>query len=160
MQRAQYEFATNLDLSMTIILAAMGFEAELSRLHHKWQLLAAWDKAIDIASEKLDELLRKHPNIKEKINAVAALMHPSGLDDFVNGQADVRQVVAEGYPSLAGKPLADGIQRALFWPRNAIVHMGRIASEREEAVRALNVARLGVYVLDRMDEIKRNATAV
>jgi hypothetical protein len=159
LQRAQYEFATIRDLSMTIIFAAMGFEAELSRLHHKWQRLAAWDKAIDIANEKLDELLRRHPNIKDKINTVAVLMHPPGIDDFVRGQDDLRQIVSEGYPSLSGQPMAEGLQRALFWPRNTILHMGRIASEHEEAVRALNVARLGVYVLDRMDEKKRNAPA-
>jgi hypothetical protein len=153
--RADHEFTDNHDLTLAVILSAMAFESELSRLHHKCLTIAALQAAREISDEELDELLRKHPNIRDKIDHVACLLHGPGLDHFVAGESDINQIVKEGFPSLHGTSLAEGVQKFLFWPRNRVVHMGRIVRERQEAIIALNVARLGILIFDRMDKKRR-----
>jgi hypothetical protein len=155
--RAEYEFTTNRDLTVTVILAAMAFEAELSRLHHKWRTIGALKRAHEISDEELEKLLRKHARIRDKINHVARLMHRPGLDNFVSTDVGLRRIVDEGYPSLHSGSLAQGFERALFWPRNRVVHMGKVIRERQDAVRGLNLARLGIYIFDRLDHLKRDS---
>ena len=153
--RAEHEFKENSDLTLAVVLSAMAFDTEISRLHHKWRTIAAYEVAHDISDEELDVLLRKHSSVRDKMDHVAGLMHAPGLDDFVGGEPDLRQIVTEGYPSLKGSPLSAGFQQALFWPRNRVVHMGHMVRERQQAVRALNLSRLGIYIFDRMDQRRR-----
>ena len=155
--RAVHEFNANSDFTLAVILAAMAFETELSRFHHKWRRLGAWDQAHDITNEELDDLLRKHVNIKGRIEHIADLLNTKGLEGFVQGEKELRDIINQGYPSLHNVSLAEGFQRFLFWPRNRVLHLGQVIQKKQEAVRALNLARLGIYIFDRMDEAKRAA---
>jgi hypothetical protein len=155
LQRAAHEFASKSDFSMTIVMSAMAFECELSRLHHKWEQLAALSASTWVKDEALDELLRRYHTIVEKIEAVTKLMHPQGLDDFVGRSRELRDALTAHSPEVALGQLAAGFQQKLFWPRNRILHLGATNYSREDAAQCYRLAALGVAILSRMDEAKR-----
>jgi len=155
MMRARYEYVRIQDYSLSIVLAAMAFESELARLHHKWKRIAAADAATYPSDQELDDLLRKYPNIANRINLVFSLLHSRGLEGFLEANAEVAKAIAANFPSLDIRDLAKSIQEKLFWRRNRILHLGYARYDAEDAMRCMNISELGMDMLEALD-LERN----
>ncbi len=153
--RAQCELQQQHDYAMTIVLSAVAFEAELSRLHHKWEKIAALLGMTEVTDSVLDELLRRYSNIKDKIEHVCKLMHAAGIDDFVAGEIELRQIITGGFPSLRIGSLAEDFQKGLFWPRNRVLHLGYAEFGEQDAQRCFTRAAVGLQILQKLDLAKR-----
>ncbi len=152
--RARWELEEQQDYSMAIVLSALAFEAELSRLHHKWEGITALNQVTD---EALDEILRRFGNISDKIEHISRLMYRTGLDDFVQRNDELCKTIANGFPSLALGDLARSFQHKLFWPRNRVLHLGYAGFQRDDAARCFSIAALGLRILQQLDEERRKA---
>jgi hypothetical protein len=150
-RKAQYEFHHNRDYSMTIVLAAAALESEVSRLHKKWEQIRGIDNGDWIDGETLDAKLRSYKSIVVKIEGVAALVHPRGLQNFLDNSDGLRETIAKGFPSVGVSTLASDLQKLLFWPRNRILHAGYGGHTEADAIRCLNLALLGLRVFQEMD---------
>lgn len=158
--RATHEHISEKDDALTIVFAAMAFEAEMAQLHHKWVEIGELRANREIADEELDERLRRLGTaIAAKIDGVSRLMHPAGIDDFVATAAsrDLRETMPR-FPSLPLGSLATAFQRELFWPRNRVLHSGEDRFAPEAGPRALSIARLGLWIWYEMDAAKRGAS--
>lgn len=155
--RSRHELLVEGDYSMSILLAAMALEAELSRLFRKWSGIAALRSNRDPDEDQIEEMLRRFGTINDKIEGVAVLLHAEGIDKFVEASAEFSPIIREGFPSLRIGSLAGDLQKTLFWARNKIIHGGYAKSTKEEAQKCHNVAWLGLRVFESMDLAKRAA---
>jgi hypothetical protein len=150
------------DLSMSIVFAAMGIECELSRLYFKWKEIdyqfdnnfSARDEFDRVGAE---EELRKIGSARQKLEAVATLLHPEGLQDFVFRPENSLQMNAltSVFTTVDPKKFAEGIQRDLFWRRNAVLHQGVTTTVDQPTADYL--VRLALLVLEtfrHMDEAR------
>lgn len=153
--RSRHELLVEGDYSMSILLAAMAFEAELSRLFRKWSEIAELRSNREPDERQIEEMLRGFRTIVEKIDEVAAMLYAGGIDKFVQASAEFSPIVRDGFPSLRFGSLASDFQKALFWPRNRIIHGGYAKSTKEEAEKCHNVSWLGLRVFQSMDRAKR-----
>jgi hypothetical protein len=150
LMRAQEEYRRG-DYTMAIVLCAMAFEAELARVFVKWSRIDTLTRKRmpdDEAIEK--EYRRLGRNVATKIDAVATLLDARGLDGFASGHP-LGQTITKDFPSLNVGSLADDIQRALFWPRNRILHAGHTDYRKEDALRCYNIAQFAIALLREMD---------
>lgn len=109
----------------------------------------------EISDADLEEQLRRYQTIKVKIEEVAKLMDSRGFTQFVKETDDLRETIVEGFPSLNIDSLASSFQEKLFWPRNRILHLGYSSYREDDAFRSLNIAVLGLKILEVMDRNKR-----
>ncbi len=79
------------------------------------------------------------------------LMDARGFTQFVKETEDLRETIVEGFPSLDIDNLATSFQKNLFWPRNRILHLGYSNYKEGDAFRSLNIAVLGLRILEVMD---------
>jgi hypothetical protein len=154
LRRAEFEISRNKDYSMSVVISAMAFECELSRLHHKCEQLAALEASKWLDDSALDKKLRKYRNIGDRIEEICRLLYAPGIDDFVSGMPDLKEAVIKASPHLSFGTLARSFQESLFWPRNRILHLGETIVTRDNALELLNMATIGVVILNRMDERK------
>ncbi|MCZ6671579.1 MAG: hypothetical protein O7C75_01430, partial [Verrucomicrobia bacterium] len=103
----------------------------------------------------LDQLLRRHGNIKGKIEHVCKLLHPAGINDFVANDPQLNNAISKDYPSLRIGKLAEDFQINLFWPRNRILHLGYAKYGKDDANRCFNRAAIGLWILEKLDWEKR-----
>lgn len=150
--RSKYELKEKKDYSLSIVFSAAAFECELSRLYFKWNYIGRDE---DISDADLEEQLRRHKTIKVKIEEVAKLMDSRGFTQFVKETDDLRETIVEGFPSLNIDSLASSFQEHLFWPRNRILHLDDSKYREDDAVRSINIALLGLRILEVMDRNKR-----
>ncbi len=156
--RSEWEHNARKDYSMSIILSAMAFECELSRLFNKWTHISALTSEQDrVNDEEIETMLRKYASIRERIEAVGKLLDPRGLDDFVRSSARLRETIESGFPSLHIGSLAQDFQRTLFWPRNRILHTGYTGYTQEDSARCHSIARLALGILHDMDLARRTS---
>jgi hypothetical protein len=150
LSRSFHELKIVEDYSMCIVLAAMAFEAQLSWLHRKWRGIEASlaDNPVDDAA--LEEELREHRTIAEKIEAICVHVQPLGLDGFVDSTGDLRESLNR-FPSLQGDRLSTQFQKKLFWPRNRILHAGYADYSQQDAERCYTIAQFGLSVLHSLD---------
>jgi hypothetical protein len=163
LEKARWEYLNAADYSTSIVFAAMAIEAELARMYFKWRGIDVLHGMIaglrPLAADRLsDEELNEEyrslgRTIAEKIDTVARLLDPRGIDEFAK-TSDLREQIAEGFPSLALGSLAADIQQTVFWPRNRIVHAGYLDHTAEDAKRVCNVASLVLELLKRMDRAR------
>jgi hypothetical protein len=166
--KANHEFRTREDYSMTILMSAMAVEAELARVFFKWTQIdwlegaksgqdrSGWGAVPRSQPERLeDEYRRLGTRIAQKIERVGEFLHPAGIDEFVKADDELRQKIETGYPSLTIGSLAESFQQSLFRPRNRFVHSGYVDHTKDEALRCYNIASLGVEILARMDDARR-----
>lgn len=154
--RARFELVEKKDYSLSIVLSATAFECELSRLHYKWNQLAALDKGECIADSDLEEMLRKYRSIDLKIEAVARLMDPLGLTSFVMESQELAETVRKGFPSLHIDQLAKDFQKTLFRPRNRILHLADSSFREPDAKRCISISALALRIFEAMDVTKSN----
>lgn len=150
--RSQYELKEKKDYNLTIVFSAMAVECELSRLFFKWNFIGRDE---DISNAELEEQLRHYKTINIKIEEIAKLMDSRGITQFVKETDDLREMIVSGFPSLYIDSLPISFQKNLFWPRNRILHLGDYRYAKEEAaIRCLNIAALGLKILEVMDRKK------
>jgi hypothetical protein len=156
LEKARGEYIDSGDNSMTIVLAAMAIEAEISRLYFKWRRVDSMRVERRVPTDQeLDEGYRGLGlNIADKIEAVARLLFPEGIDVFAATSAVAEQIKA-GYPSLNIGSLATDLQKAVFWPRNRVIHAGYFAYEAEDAERITNIASMALDLFKHMDLARR-----
>ncbi|UCD49389.1 MAG: hypothetical protein JSW27_17885 [Phycisphaerales bacterium] len=154
--RSNYELLERQDYPLSIVLSAMAFDCELTRLHSKWNQIGALGLGIHVSDEELEALLRKYRTIDRKIEEAAKLMDPRGFAGFADGSPEFRAIVSEGFPSLSLESLSKDFQAALFWPRNRVLHLGDASFSLDDAKRCFNIATLGLRILEAMDERRRS----
>jgi hypothetical protein len=162
LQRSRHEITMAGDYSMGVVFAAMAVDCYVSRLHHKWKEVKHIRKNRDEAAKggpitprptdlELDEMLRRLSPISAKLESVALMMSPEGLDQFVATTPDVK-TRADQFPALQGIQFARGVQSSLFWPRNRIMHFGYTGYDYAAAAECHNLAALGVYVFQDLNK--------
>lgn len=158
LEKAKTEYLAEKDYSSSIVFSAMALEVELAGMHLKWRRIDTMrSEQRVIRPEELDEEFRRlGANIAERFEAVARLLDPRGIDEFARTTDLADRIDGEDFPSLALGSLARDIQRAVFWPRNRILHAGYFDHSAEDAKRVHNVAMLGLDLLKRMDAARRS----
>lgn len=161
--KSRYELTEHEDWSASIIFAAMAVDCELSFNHIKWRRIDDMTEMIDtsklrevIDDEVLERELRRFGGTREKIEGVCRVLDSRGIDGFVRDHPELKKAVEDGFPSLQLGDLADGIQRALFRPRNRIVHLADTEKiTNADATRCFNIATLSLWIIDEMDKERR-----
>lgn len=153
--RSEGEFRHRKDYSMSIVMSATALDCELSRVFFKWKQIAALRANREPDDEAIERMLRRFKSMGQKIEKVCRLLDEKGIDEFVRSSDDLRDTVANGFPSLRIGSLAKDFQEKVFWPRNAILHAGYTKYGEQEAARCHSFARLGLDILRQMDEAKR-----
>lgn len=151
LEKAKTEYLTSSDYSTSIVFSAMAFEAELARLYFKWRRIDTMRSGrMPLDEEFEDDFRQLGRTIAERIERVAKLLDPRGLDQFAR-ESELAERIEVGYPTLNIGSLASDIQQSVFWPRNRVLHAGYLDSTREEAKRVHNVASMGLDLFKRMD---------
>jgi hypothetical protein len=159
-EKATSEYLAAGDYSTSIIFAAMAVEAELARMFFKWRKVDFIQEMIVglrppgnlLSDEELDEEYRGlGGTIAERIDRVAGLLDPQGIDAFAGATDLAERIDGEEFPSLSLGSLAADIQRTVFWPRNRILHAGFLDHSAEDARRVCNIVTLVLDLLKRMD---------
>jgi hypothetical protein len=153
--RSYDELLTERDFSMTIVMAAMAFDAELSRLFGKWKQIDAGE----MDGEDCEKELRDFKTINRKVEEVSKLLVGKGIDEFVDGCPELRERISKDSPSLRIGFLAEDFAQHLFWPRNKILHWGDAKHSYKEAVRCYSLADMGLRILRVMDKERRKCLA-
>jgi hypothetical protein len=154
LERSRQELQDNSDYSMCITLSASAFEMELSRMFIKWAHIAdlqAGNNHFDKA--KCEAALRKLKFIP-KLHSVAEMLYPGGIEAFVENSADVKETITR-FPSLNQGSLESDFHKAVFKPRNAILHQGDLHYTKEDAERCISIASFGLDLLKAMDLERR-----
>lgn len=140
---------------MAIVMAAMAFDSELSRLFGKWKQIDAMkaDKVFD--REECEKELRGLKTINRKIDEVSRPLVGKGIDDFVSSSPDLNETISTRFQSVRIGSLPEDFQKQLFWPRNKVLHWGDRKNSYEDAARCYNIANLGLGILRKMDEERR-----
>jgi hypothetical protein len=155
--RSSYEYTTTSDYSLCVVLAAMAFECDLSRLYFKWKRIDALHDDVWPSDQELEVQLRSFYTIDDKIENVASLMYADGLIPFIKSQNELSSMILDGFPSLSIDDFAKSIQRNLFWPRNSILHLGKQATQ-DQAKKCFNTSTLAIRIFETLDQ-HRIATA-
>lgn len=159
-EKAKSEYLAGGDYSTSIVFAAMAVEAELARMYFKWRkidfdhgmIAGMRPMGARLSDEDLDEEYRSlGRSIADRIDEVARLLDPRGIDGFARTTDLAERIDGDDFPSLSLGSLAADIQRAVFWPRNRILHAGYLDHSAEDAKRACNVASVVLDLLKRMD---------
>ncbi len=150
LQKSRWELDENKDVSMGIVLAAMAFECELARLFRK----ALLEEPPGFSEVEFEEKLRGLGDAQKKIETICKKMDPQGIDTFVRKTPELKDKIASDFPDLSKCPLAAGIQKAVFWPRNTILHAANTKHDREEGVYVFCVADLALRILQRLELAK------
>ena len=158
LERSRYEFVQNCDYSLTIVFAATAMECEVSRLYFKWKRANALFYQDVPTDEELEEALRKLPNIADRIDEVAKLMHPAGLHGFIASDPELVKMISIGFSKLDLSNLSTSFQKVLYWPRNRILHLGYSKYDSAEATYCYNTAALGIHLLNLLDQTGKAAS--
>lgn len=141
LRRAIAEIGDHGDISFAILLAALALESEIWRARARAHG-PLHDAATDAASA---------------LHALVAVVEPRGLEAFVVGHPVLRTAADAIAPVPRVTRVDDGLQAALFRPRDEIVHFGALRHGNDEARRAIAWALLGLAILDTVAEEHRAA---
>jgi hypothetical protein len=153
--RSEYELNKSNDHILSIVLSAIAFEWEITRLHNKWIHIDALDDGDFLNPEMLDKALKKHRTIYDKIRATGKLLHPEGFELYAQHDPDFYTTINDSFPSLSLSSLIRDFEKTLFWPRNKILHSGETSYTRQDAKRSYNIAYLGMVILKSMDDYRK-----
>lgn len=156
LERSGHEINTERDYSMCIVMAAMAFDTELSRLFGKWKELDANRTGEPFDRELCQRELRSFGTIDQKIETVSLLLVRKGIDEFVSTRQNLADVISTGFESLRLGSFAKDFQKQLFWPRNKILHWGDVKHSEVDATRCYGLAKFGLQILREMDKERRD----
>lgn len=155
LERSRYELSTEQDYSMIIVLAAMAFDSELSRLFGKWKQIDAMRANEAFDREECEKELRDYRTINRTIEEVSRLLVNEGIDEFVSACPELREAISNGFQSIRIGSLAEDFKKHLFWPRNKVLHWGDAKHSYEDAARCYSLANMGLQILREMDQERR-----
>ncbi len=155
LERSRYELITEKDFSMSIVMSAMAFESELSRLFGKWKQIDALRADQDFNREACEKELRDFGRIDRKIDKVSQFLVNKGMDVFVSECPELSEPISTRFQSIRISSLAKDFQENLFWPRNQILHWGDAKNSYEDAAICYSLANMGLLILRKMDEERR-----
>lgn len=142
---------------MSIILAAIAFDCELSRLYYKWRRIADLQANQSFDEEACEESLLNFRNFINKLNGVSNLLYPNGgIEAFVKSSAEFTETLTR-FPSLHVTSLAKDFHSTVFKPRNRILHQGIADFNEADASKCYSIAWLGLRICQAMDIAKRAA---
>lgn len=151
--RSYNELNAEKDNDMAIVLAAMAFECELSRLYRKWKEVEALNTGpFDL--EKSEDELRNMGSVAEKIIKISAFVYDGGIEAFAAASDKWKKTISNDFPALHLGSLSKDFQREVFWPRNAVLHQGKTGHTNAEATSCYSIAWLGIHILKEMDKAK------
>jgi hypothetical protein len=153
--RSSHELMKTKDFDLSIVFAATAVECELTYFHHLWHEIDGLEKGYWHTKEELDQLLRKHHAVVTKIEKTASFVFPEGFKQFVISSPELSQTIQNVFPSLSLTNLTADIQEKLFWPRNEVLHSGKVKCTEQQATRAFNIALLSVKILHDLHEFVR-----
>lgn len=156
--RSWHELEIEKDYDMSIVLAATALECELSRLYCKWKEVEALGVPFDV--EVCEEELRRMVRVTDKITNISTFLCVGGIEAFVESSDKWKKAIDEGFPSLHRGSLATDFQRAIFWPRNKVLHQGNAKHSRDDAAKCYSIAWLGIHILKEMDKCKFSASGL
>lgn len=151
--RSWNELEAEKDYDMSIVLAAAAFDCELSWLFCKWKKIEALGSGRAFAPGDCDKELRRVGNVAEKITKVSMTLCGSSIERFVDESSQWKKTLKK-IPSLHAQPLAEAFQRAVFWPRNEVLHQGQATHTQKDACRCYSIADLGIRILKAMDKAR------
>lgn len=151
LERSRDEFLER-DYSMSIVLAAMAFECELSRLFAKWRKIDTERTDGVFSRAECENELRDLRAIDRRIDAVSNLLVSKTMDDYVRLTQEFREAVEQGFPSLHIGSLPKDFQETLFWPRNSVLHWGDSSHTEQDAAISFSIAKLGLSILTSMNQ--------
>ena len=140
---------------MAIVLAAMAFDSELSRLFGKWKRIDAMKANKGFDREECEKELRNFKTINRKIEQVSRLLVNKGIDEFVSACPELQDAISIRFQSIRIGSLAEDFKRHLFWPRNKVLHWGDAKHSYEDAARCYSLANMGLQILREMDQERR-----
>ena len=163
---ALLEYASNVlnskNTNFTILLSGMAIDCYLSHLYFKWRDIEELQKAdfpydpIRVEKTITEELLNIRDFI-DKAKAVAKMLHPAGIVEFIRSHHDLESEISTGFPSININAFAQCIRDQVMWKRNNIIHIGKLKYDEAQATKTLNYSRLFVKVFETMDEEKSGA---
>jgi hypothetical protein len=130
LERSRYEFSIEQDFSMAIVMAAMAFDSELSRLFGKWKQIDSEKAGKVFDREECEKELRDFKTINRKIEEVSKLLVGKGVDGFVSWCPELYGMISTGFKSIRIGSLPEDFQKQLFWPRNKVLHWGDSKNSR------------------------------
>jgi hypothetical protein len=115
--RAGYEYRAQTDYSMTIVFSAMAMECELARLFKKWMDIESLNRGQAPDDRAIEEAYRRlGSNVADRIEAVAILLDPRGLYEFVKSSKEWNTTITDDFPSLNVGSLARTFNRPSSGP--------------------------------------------
>ncbi len=150
LERSRYELITDKDFSMSIVMSAMAFESELSRLFGKWKQIDALRADQDFDREACEKELRARSPC---LNAFGR--QPETAPCSPGRCAELSDPISTRFQSIRLGSLAKDFQKHLFWPRNQILHWGDAQNSYEDAAVCYSLANMGLLILRKMDEERR-----
>src|SRR5260370_131926 len=124
LERSRYELITDKDFSMSIVMSAMAFEAELSRLFGKCKQIDALRADQDFDREACEKELRDFGNIDRKIDKVSQFLVNKGIDVFVSGCAELSDPISTRFQSIRLGSLTKDFHKNWISPRTQILYRG------------------------------------
>ncbi|MFX0204030.1 MAG: hypothetical protein ACFFCW_48650, partial [Candidatus Hodarchaeota archaeon] len=140
----------------------MAIDCYLSHLYFKWRDIEELGKfdtpydPVEVEKQILKEL-RAFRDFLDKAKAVANIMRPPGVVDFISSHPELKSEIAKGSPSIDINAFLRCVRDQVMWKRNNIIHVGKYKYHRDDAIKALNYAELLIKVLEKMDEIRSRA---
>ena len=157
LHRSNYELEVEKDYDMAIVLAAAAVECELSCLYCKWKEVEALGTSEPFDADACEEELRRMGRVTDKIINISSFLYSGGIESFVQSSDKWKKTISEGFLGLRLESFAMDFQRAVFWPRNAVLHQGKSGKTKDEALSCCRIAWLGVHILKEMDKAKLHA---
>jgi predicted RNA-binding Zn-ribbon protein involved in translation (DUF1610 family) len=146
------------DTNFSILLSAMAMDCYLSRLYYKWrdieELRSTASYDVDTVDKKIQEELIKTWNFLKKVKEVEILLHPNGITDFINSQADLKEEIAERFPAIKIDLFSRCIRDQVMWKRNNIIHIGKFKYSYQEARKSLELSHIFIKIFEIMDRLK------
>lgn len=150
LERSRTEYFER-DYSMSIVLAAMAFECELSRLFGIWRKIDAEMAGGVFNQDACERELRELGSIDRRIDAVSHLLVSKTMDEYVQPIEEFHEPIEQRFPSLHVGSLPRDFQEALFWPRNSVLHWGDTSRTEQDAARCFSIAQMGLSILTSMN---------
>lgn len=155
LERSWYEYENNQDYTLSIILAAMAFESQISRFYVRTQEILKSKNGNEVSREdfkKWEEDLRSMNGVANKIQRISEILVLGGLERYVKDNDELRAFLEERFPSLDIDNLAVSLQKELFWPRNEILHYGKSHHTAENALKCINIAAVSMRLFNDMEK--------
>jgi len=155
LERSWYEYENNQDYPLSIILAAMAFESQISQFYVRTQEILELKDGNEVSREDFEsweEELRRMNGVANKIQKISEILVPGGLESYLEDNDELRTALEEGFPSLDIDNLPVSLQKELFWPRNEVLHYGKSNNTAENALKCINIAAVSMRLFNDMEK--------